>query len=309
MKPVVHLNFDRVRFAQEDRIDAVQNLWRNYPTLNLYPNCRSGFFLSSNVWWMNDCTFVHFRAAPINCLRPPLPDKENLISISYLKRCRQYCAWGDSLEPKSLDAVHISNPRDQVLSDCPTNSEIFVLYVPSVRLGKLPGEAIPSRVFSIESSVGAVLRSLLFNLRKSLDECSLEDGNKLADGICGFLEPLLREPPDRDAMRESSARRKVIQRYIENNIKDASLSPNVLCEKFGVSRATLYRLFNQTNGVAGYITRRRTQLAVSELTRSPPRRGIIRAIAEKYGFNDSRQFYRAFRKHTGATPASFIGKS
>ncbi|WP_299743316.1 helix-turn-helix domain-containing protein [uncultured Tateyamaria sp.] len=308
MTMLPHTEFDTATFAVEDRLDAVVDLWRNYLSFKFDPG-RNDFFLNTNVWWISDCALVHSLAAPMTCLRPPPPDEEALISISFLRCGTQDYFAGDALRRQTPDAVHVSSHRDQMLRRCHTDSEIIILYVPNSRLGLFPGEPLPIRIFPIATPVGAVLLSMLLRLRETLDECMLEDGGMLADGICAFLEPVLRDVADLNAAAASEMRRAAIQRYIEMNINNPSLDPSLLCERFGVSRASLYRLFDEADGVKAYIARRRTQLAMAELCRSPARRGNVRSVAEKFGFHDRRQFNRAFRKFTGTTPISVIGSS
>lgn len=308
MAMLPHMKFDTETFAMEDRLDAVVDFWRNYLSFKFHPD-RNDFFLNSKVWWISDCSMVHSFAAPMTCHRPPPPDEEALVSISFLKRGKQDYFVGDTLRHQTADAVHVSSHRDQVLRHCHTDSEIIILYVPNSRLGILPGQLLPSRIFPITTPVGAVLLSMLLRLRETLDECMLEDGGMLADGVCAFLEPVLRDVADLDAADASEVRSAAIQRYIEANINNPLLGPSQLCELFGLSRASLYRLFDKADGVKAYIARRRTHLAMAELCRSPARPGSVRSVAEKFGFHDRRQFNRAFRKFIGTTPISVVGSS
>ncbi len=300
--------FDTADFAEQDRFDAVSDLWRNYLTFNFSSVSKRSFFLRSAVWWLNDCTFVHSIAAPMGCCSRPAPTgEESLISISFLQNGQQNYVVSGSLRRQCADAIHVSRHCDQSIRQCPTDSDIFILYVPAGRLGLLPNEHFPSRTIPTVTPVGAMIRSMLLSLPQSLSHCTKEEGAVLADSLCAFLKPVLHYPADIEATDVAEFRYAAIQRYIEENIKDPALGSEKLCNAFGVSRPTLYRLFKDTGGVMAYIAQRRTHHVYAELSRLSPRWGLIRTVAEKFGFHDMTQFTRTFRKHVGMNPGNIVG--
>ena len=75
----------------------------------------------------------------------------------------------------------------------------------------------------------------------------------------------------------------------------------MLAERFSMSRATLYRLFEDFGGVRHYIQMRRLLQAYRSLARM--REGDrIGAIALRFGFSDQAAFSRAFRAAYGLSP-------
>ncbi|QDX25002.1 helix-turn-helix domain-containing protein [Sphingomonas suaedae] len=94
-----------------------------------------------------------------------------------------------------------------------------------------------------------------------------------------------------------------VLRYIHGNLHDSALGPTQVAQECGVSRATLYRMFEQSGGVAEFIRERRLSGAAMDLA-SPsahPRR--ISDIARSWGFADDSSFSRAFRSHFGISPS------
>ena len=77
-----------------------------------------------------------------------------------------------------------------------------------------------------------------------------------------------------------------------------------LARTFGLSRASLYRLFEPVGGVASYIRTRRLARARQELTAPGLEDRRIGPIAYRAGFQSIPAFNRAFRAAYGQTPRS-----
>ncbi|MDB5506416.1 MAG: feaR 1 [Devosia sp.] len=88
---------------------------------------------------------------------------------------------------------------------------------------------------------------------------------------------------------------------IESQLGNADLGPDYLAEKFSMSRATLYRLFQGFGGVRQYIQIRRLLHSYRSLARGHSG-DRIGAIALRFGFNDQATFSRAFRNAYGLSP-------
>lgn len=104
----------------------------------------------------------------------------------------------------------------------------------------------------------------------------------------------------RDAMSD------VIRDFIEENLASARLSTSFLLGEFGVSRATLYRIFERDGGVRNYISTRRLIRSAIDLASTPTRRGEISRTAERWGFSSSASFNRAVKNYFGTAPGSMF---
>ncbi|WP_151688487.1 helix-turn-helix domain-containing protein [Acinetobacter nosocomialis] len=89
--------------------------------------------------------------------------------------------------------------------------------------------------------------------------------------------------------------------FIDLNIKSADLGVEVLMKNFRVSRAHLYRAFEEDGGVVSVIRNKRLDMAYHELL-DPLNNSTVTQIAYEYGFSNSNQFYRAFRQKYGFGP-------
>lgn len=101
----------------------------------------------------------------------------------------------------------------------------------------------------------------------------------------------------------SAALRSQIQRYIQANLGEETLTPETILRQFAVPRPTLYRMFEQEGGLGAYIRHCRLREAASELVRSP--KLVVTEIAYGLCFNSASDFIRAFRRFYGMTPQDF----
>ncbi|MCJ8055094.1 helix-turn-helix domain-containing protein [Shinella curvata] len=92
-----------------------------------------------------------------------------------------------------------------------------------------------------------------------------------------------------------------IRRYIEQHMALQDLGPDHLCKMFGLSRASLYRLFEPVGGVTDYIRTRRLRAAFDMLANDSKR--TVGEIAYASGFPDISTFSRAFRHQFGMSPS------
>lgn len=127
----------------------------------------------------------------------------------------------------------------------------------------------------------------------------LQDGYRSA--------PAAASPP-RSAARAGTAigaagKRALAERVIEERLGSAMLTVVKLCRWTGMSRSSLYRLFDADGGVQAYIRDRRLERVVAEL-RSPSA-GRVSDIAERWGFCDAAYLARVFREVHGMTPSAY----
>jgi AraC-like DNA-binding protein len=114
-----------------------------------------------------------------------------------------------------------------------------------------------------------------------------------------FIDRVSAQPSARDTDRSRFGE---IGRYIEANLGDSSLSAEHLCDKFGTSRATLYRMFEQSGGVASFIRNLRLTLADRSLGGEQSSQERISALAARFGFKSEDTFSRAYRERFGQSP-------
>jgi AraC-like DNA-binding protein len=106
--------------------------------------------------------------------------------------------------------------------------------------------------------------------------------------------------PVAQAMRDATLA--AVKRYIDAMLLSDGLRPDAICRIFGLSRATLYRLFEPEGGIAAYVQARRLREAVSLLVSPLHRHLRLEDLASRHGFSSGAAFIRAFRRAFDMTP-------
>lgn len=159
----------------------------------------------------------------------------------------------------------------------PGNSPVFESLVRPMLLGVIGHLGELSRA---GPDIGTIWRSAVTMLVRSLD----------ADARCADEEL-------------SAARLEQARRFIEANLSDQDLGPDVIAAALHVSRRTLYRLAAGQDGVAGMIRRQRLARSRAMLADPLHRHRSIAEIAAAVGTRSAAQFSRAFRAEYGTTPS------
>jgi AraC-like DNA-binding protein len=96
-------------------------------------------------------------------------------------------------------------------------------------------------------------------------------------------------------------RKERVRQTVRRHLRTPTLTPATLSRVVGMSRSNLYRLFENTGGVARYIQRERLVEAHAVLS-DPATARSISAIAEDLCFADASSFSRAFKREFGLSP-------
>ena len=104
----------------------------------------------------------------------------------------------------------------------------------------------------------------------------------------------------RDALRD------LISEHIEKHLESPDLTVASLLKAFGVSRASLFRMFEPEGGVRRYITTRRLFRAIHMISTNPLRRGQVTQAAERWGFSSNVDIYSKAQRGFGTSPGALI---
>ncbi|MBB4724248.1 helix-turn-helix domain-containing protein [Xanthomonas euvesicatoria] len=91
--------------------------------------------------------------------------------------------------------------------------------------------------------------------------------------------------------------------YVQANLHEPTLGHAALQAAFGLSRATVYRVFHELGGLQHYIRSCRLDAARQHLLQFPDR--TLTWLLYELGFQSERQFQRAFQAHFGMSPSDW----
>jgi AraC-like DNA-binding protein len=221
------------------------------------------------------------------------------------------------IEGRSIE-VH---PGDVFIVDLTRHSSIRAPDYASLSI-VLPRALVAPLLPNLDSLHGLVLpRSSPFNtmlvshlqtLFAEVPALGLQEVSAAASGTAALVASLLGASANgRDATRQAAsiASLQALRRVVEANLADPDLGPEFLCQQLGMSRATLYRLFESLGGVRRYIQQRRLTRAYQTITDPTHAGERVSTIAARYGFSSDSVFSRAFREAYGMSPTDLRGAS
>lgn len=189
-----------------------------------------------------------------------------------------------------------------------TSNDCQSFFVPYDAIGYEPSDAPHALVYQTYSTVGALIGREMDNLLSQLNRGATFIAPADIQRFLGCVEvamcPETASPSATAHMRESLKR--AIQYFIEEHLDSPDLNTTLILQNFGISRASLYRMFEADAGVRAYINHRRLMRAVTDLASAPKRRGLIHRVSERWGFSSDAAFSRMIRSKFGVAPGSLF---
>ena len=164
----------------------------------------------------------------------------------------------------------------------------------------IPALALISR----DTAYGRMLGEHLLALRRHAPHLTQAESQAAIQSLVHLLVGALGSDRKADETTASLAQEALLPRlkhYIEDNLGADSLGVESLCGQFGLSRASLYRVFAPLSP-AQYIQQRRLHRAFAMLVSPALRRWRIVDVALECHFGGDATFIRAFRREFGITP-------
>lgn len=188
-------------------------------------------------------------------------------------------------------------------------SSLIVMAVPRVLMEtSLPeARAMHGLVLHGDRALGALLADHIRALMKRLPEMTTGEADAVASAVMGMVAACLRPWHDshpQTGQPQNGILLARVKRRIEDRLRTRDLTIDQLCAEFGLSRASLYRLFEPMGGVKRYIRDRRLVGAFVALADSTQRHRSVGEIAFDWGFASEAHFGRIFRGAFGCTPGS-----
>lgn len=186
---------------------------------------------------------------------------------------------------KEDERLHLYLPRDSFADLAP---------VLDSRLGE-----------GLDNPLANLLGDFIVLLEQNLPELSVEDIARLTPVVRSMV--LAGVAPTSGHRQDAGgpidlSRMKKVRRIIAQNLGRPDLGPIMLCREAGLSRTSLYRLFEGEGGISHLIQRERLREAYEQLS-DPTNTHSISAIGASLCFPDPSSFSRAFKNSVGLSPS------
>ncbi|EEE35448.1 putative transcriptional regulator [Rhodobacteraceae bacterium KLH11] len=99
----------------------------------------------------------------------------------------------------------------------------------------------------------------------------------------------------------NTSRLKIVRDFVQRHLERPELNVDFICKSLGVSRRTLYNIFEEYGGVAKYIKTARLQACYKALSNNNDQK-YVSTIAYQYGFTNISLFSRQFKEQYGFSP-------
>ena len=181
------------------------------------------------------------------------------------------------------------------------------VFIPKDLIGYDPDRHPAFVRFADNKTVNALLYRAFDQVIEDMRSHCIVDWRALDQLIASLRYALGTDDRDGDVRRQArDAMADLIREHVERNLDQADLSSTSILKTFGLSRASLFRIFKSDGGVRRYINQRRLFRAVLDIARSEGARGSISQAAERWGFSSNANFNRAVRNQFHVSPSSLV---
>jgi AraC-like DNA-binding protein len=181
------------------------------------------------------------------------------------------------------------------------------LWIPRRRmLASIDDEnALHGFVVRRDSPAAALIGGSLRLFAQQAGKLTAKEMDALADGVAELavksIAPLLPRTGGVDGGKPLASF-VTIRHHIDQTLRSPALGVETLATTFGLSRASLYRLFEPVGGVASYIRKSRLNRAYQDIVAAEYSNRRIGPIAYRLGFKNLSAFNRLFKETYGVSP-------
>ncbi|THD58088.1 AraC family transcriptional regulator [Phenylobacterium sp.] len=289
-------------------------LWRNglrplFAMDALDAASRSSFAIEATSYQFSDVAVVSGRSSAALFQRGPLMiARGGLDHICVLIYTQGGCSLdleGRSAEVHAGDACFLDLSRPVTLRAPDYASLTLILPRATLQAYVADLDALHGRILRKSHPLNAMLVSHLQMLFAQAPTLNAADGAVAAKGAAALVAAFVGASEDgRDLIARSkpAATLPTFRQHIEKHLGDLDLGPDSLCQRFGVSRATLFRAFEPMGGVRRYILQRRLARARRLIVDPADAHRRVGSIALQCGFGNTSVFSRAFQSAFGLSP-------
>lgn len=185
-------------------------------------------------------------------------------------------------------------------------AELLVVAVPrDVLEGNLPPGEHHGLVLRGDSGLGGLLADHMRSLAARLPLMTTDDAAAAASATTAMIAACFHPSAARFAAADGTLLDSLhnrIRQHIGERLQGGDIGADAICRSFGISRSTLYRLFEPHGGIAAFVRNQRLSRVFTALMSPLEAHRTIADIAFEWGFTSEAHFSRAFRQAFGLTP-------
>lgn len=189
-----------------------------------------------------------------------------------------------------------------------TRVTVQELYVPREMVGLAQGKTAPNSLIYPTSLIGRIVHAEWETVFNAVTDGETKVSAQLFERFAAAIKIALGVNPQREDVRTQSRELllRQIQRFIVQNLESPDLSVDFILGRHGVSRASLYRMFEPYGGIRNYVTNLRASKTLMDIWQNESQRGIVRSMQTRWGFSSGNDFNRTVRRLFGNTPKRLI---
>ncbi|MEJ8855232.1 helix-turn-helix domain-containing protein [Variovorax robiniae] len=182
-----------------------------------------------------------------------------------------------------------------------TSSDCVALFIPREQLDALLPAGMDIHGLVPGGMFAQLLVEHLLAMPSQMSEVTVDEAPGLSRATVGLVASSVISSPEAREQAGLAIQNGLLHRarcVVEQNLRVEGFGPLQLGKQLGVSRSSLYRLFEPLGGVSQYVKERRLAHAHELLCRGEGEQSIA-ALAEQFGFKTATHFSRAFREQFG----------
>lgn len=296
------VSFTTDAFDPPDRYDAYRDYTRSINDISIPREARADFAASTTNWVLGRVMVGIVRTPAMRLSRSERQVRQDDLDHWVLRVSRS----GD-VDSRVGERSYSSGAGDLVLEslalpyeDRWTPGEWVSVAFPRDLTPGLGRRGLRDTIGPLRHTPSRVLGGFLLSLAEALPRAGQWDMRRLTEATQATIVALLDETPS--SPPPPGVVRGRVEQVIRENIASARLTPHRIAELAGISRSTLYRLFEEEGGVAARVRQLRLDMVRADLADPAKRSEPIARIAERWGFFCTSAFNRSFRTAFGMTP-------
>lgn len=226
----------------------------------------------SKYWYFDRCMFthVHSEASVVRRSRSQAEAGAGLVAILGYVSGGVRGVMGDLSIDRDPGQMYLVDHAQRV--DCiQFPNEIHGVFLPKKLIGYDPDRHAPFIRFADNRVQGALLNRVFNRVFHDIQVRDAIDPTAFDQLVACLKTCLGSDRRDGDVRRQArDALADLIRSYVDRNLTHRDLSVATILTNFGLSRASLFRMFERDGGFRRFVNRRRVHRAVIDIASTPP---------------------------------------